>query len=134
LVNNHEGNQVRLAKYESIILLILRLLYIEKRESLSGGEDWVVVTVEEIQQEYNKLSLAQRLGKAMLEDAFRTFKSFNLAVPLERLDNVSARIQVFPSVILAIPDNKINWCCEQTREALAQYEKGFSKDRRDDAE
>ena len=35
LVNEHEGSQARLLKYESILLLVLRLLYLQKRESLS---------------------------------------------------------------------------------------------------
>ena len=33
LVNGHEGSQARLLKYESILLLVLRLLYLQKRES-----------------------------------------------------------------------------------------------------
>ena len=31
LVNEHEGSQARLLKYESILLLVLRLLYLQKR-------------------------------------------------------------------------------------------------------
>ena len=37
LVNEHEGSQARLLKYESILLLVLRLLYLQKRESLSAS-------------------------------------------------------------------------------------------------
>lgn len=47
LINNHGSGRVILKKYESIILLILRLLYVEKRESLSTSEDMVFATVEE---------------------------------------------------------------------------------------
>ena len=49
LVNEHEGSQARLLKYESILLLVLRLLYLQKRESLSASADQVLVTVEEVQ-------------------------------------------------------------------------------------
>ena len=35
LVNEFEGNQARLNKYESILLLIFRLLYLQKRERYS---------------------------------------------------------------------------------------------------
>ena len=52
LINNHGSGRVILKKYESIILLILRLLYVEKRESLSTSEDRVLATVEEIKNEY----------------------------------------------------------------------------------
>ena len=47
LVNEHEGSQARLLKYESILLLVLRLLYLQKRESLAASADEVLVTVEE---------------------------------------------------------------------------------------
>lgn len=33
LVNEYEGNQAQLSKYESILLLIFRLLYLQKREN-----------------------------------------------------------------------------------------------------
>lgn len=128
LINNHEGNQAHLLKYESILFLILCLLYIQKRESLSSGEDWVVATVEEIETEYKKLNLARKLDRRLLEDVFRTFRSFNLATTIDRLDNAAARVQIFPSVILAVPDNKIDWSCEQTRACLAQYQKARAQD------
>ena len=41
LVNEHEGSQARLLKYESILLLVLRLLYLQKRESLAASADEV---------------------------------------------------------------------------------------------
>ena len=47
LVNEHEGSQARLLKYESILLLVLRLLYLQKRESLAASADEVLVTVED---------------------------------------------------------------------------------------
>lgn len=135
LINNHEGNQVRLMKYESILLLILRLLFIQKRESLATGEDWVTASVEEIEQEYNKLNLARKLDRRILESTFRTFKRYNLATPLDRLDNSAARVQIFPSVILALPDNKIDWSCERTRSFLARYEaSGTKADQEDEPE
>ena len=60
LVNEHEGSQARLLKYESILLLVLRLLYLQKRESLSASADQVLVTVEEVQAELQKMNLPRR--------------------------------------------------------------------------
>ena len=54
LINNHGTGRLNLKKYESIMLLIFRLLYVEKRESLSTSEDRVLVTVEEVKNEYEK--------------------------------------------------------------------------------
>ena len=69
LVNEHEGSQARLLKYESILLLVLRLLYLQKRESLAASADQVLVTVEEVQTELQKMNLPRRLDQQTLEDA-----------------------------------------------------------------
>lgn len=123
LVNLHELGRVELRKYESILLLIFRLLYVEKRETLSVSEQLVLVTVEEIEDEYNKLNLPKKLDRRMLEDALRTFKRYNLAIMIDRLENTSARIQILPSVMLAIPEQAITKAYEKTKELLLQYEK-----------
>lgn len=123
LVNNREGNQARLLKYESILLLILRLLYLQKREKLTVDGDQVVATVEEIQTEYQKMNLNRKLDQRTLESLMRTLKRYNLARPLDSLGELSARIEIFPSVIVALPDNVLNASCKQTEEALAKYQK-----------
>ena len=123
LVNLRELGRVELRKYESILLLILRLLYVEKRESFSVSEQLVLVTVEEIENEYNKLNLTKKLDRRTLEDALRIFKRYNLALMLDRLESTSARVQILPSVMLAMPEQSITKAYEQTRELLLQYQK-----------
>ena len=66
------GSQARLLKYESILLLVLRLLYLQKRESLSASADQVLVTVEEVQAELQKMNLPRRLDQPTLERLLRT--------------------------------------------------------------
>lgn len=126
LVNLHEMGRIEFQKYETILLLILRLLYVEKRETLSVSEQLVLVTVEEIEREYNKLNLPRKLDRRMLEAALRTFKKYNLALMLDRLDSSSARIQILPSVMLAMPEPAITKAYAQTREYLLKYEKANS--------
>ena len=76
LVNEHEGSQARLLKYESILLLVLRLLYLQKRENLSANADQVLVTVEELRRRLNGRGtdapevIEQRLAKASYELTF----------------------------------------------------------------
>lgn len=123
LVNLHEAGRIELRKYESILLLIFRLLYVEKRETLSVSEQLVLTTVEEIGNEYNKLNLPKKLDRRMLEDALRTFKRYNLAIMIDRLENTSARIQILPSVMMAMPEQAITKAYEKTKELLLQYEK-----------
>jgi hypothetical protein len=122
LINNHGSGRVILKKYESIILLILRLLYVEKRESLSTSEDSVFATVEEIKNEYEKLNLPRKFDRVLLEESLRNIKRYNLLKVEDRLSDMDAKIRIYPSVMLAMPDVNINKAYEETAKLLAQYE------------
>lgn len=122
LINNHGSGRVILKKYESIILLILRLLYVEKRESLSTSEDMVFATVEEIKNEYEKLNLPRKFDRVLLEESLRNIKRYNLLKVEDRLSDMDAKIRIYPSVMLAMPDANINKTYEETAKLLAQYE------------
>lgn len=90
LINNHGTGRLALKKYESIMLLIFRLMYVEKRESLSTSEDKIVVTVEEIKNEYEKLNLPRKFDKVLLEDSLKNIKRYNLVQPLDKLQDMDA--------------------------------------------
>lgn len=122
LINNHGSGRVILKKYESIILLILRLLYVEKRESLSTIEDMVFATVEEIKNEYEKLNLPRKFDRVLLEESLRNIKRYNLLKVEDRLSDMDAKIRIYPSVMLAMPDVNINKAYEETAKLLVQYE------------
>ena len=127
LVNEHEGSQARLLKYESILLLVLRLLYLQKRESLSASADQVLVTVEEVQAELQKDEpCPRRLDQPTLEKLLRTLRRYNLAWPVGRLSGLDSRIEVFPTVLLALPDSDLADAAAEvtrTRSELSLYER-----------
>lgn len=132
LINNHGTGRLALKKYESIMLLIFRLLYVEKRESLSTSEDKVIVTVEEIKNEYEKLNLPRKFDKVLLEDSLRNIKRYNLVQPLDKLLDMDAKIQIYASVMLAMPDTTISTAYEQTSKLLAQYVNSDEEEENDD--
>jgi hypothetical protein len=132
LVNNHGTGRLSLKKYESIMLLIFRLLYVEKRESLSTNIDEVVATVEEVKNEYEKLNLPKKFDRALLEDSMRNIKRYNLVQPLGKLLDMNARIQIYPSVMLAMPDANISKAYEQTSAYLQQYVNSDEEEETDD--
>ena len=102
LVNEHEGSQARLLKYESILLLVLRLLYLQKRD------------------------LPRRLDQPTLEKLLRTLRRYNLARPVGRLSGLDSRIEVFPTVLLALPDSDLADAAAEvtrTRSELSLYER-----------
>lgn len=121
LVNNHEGNQLKLRKYESIIALILRLLYIEKREGLSNQENNVIVTINDIEENYNKLDLPKKLDRKMLEEVFKTLKKFNIAFAPNKFSDSSSEVMILPTVMLALPDRNVDSAYEKTFEFLNLY-------------
>lgn len=121
LINNHGTGRLALKKYESIMLLIFRLMYVEKRESLSTSEDKIVVTVGEIKNEYEKLNLPRKFDKVLLEDSLKNIKRYNLVQPLDKLQDMDAKIQIYSSVMLAMPDTTITKAYEQTSKLLSQY-------------
>ena len=108
---------------ESILLLIFRLLYLQKREKLSMDGEHVTVTVREVQEEFQKLDLPRKLNQLTLEGAMRTLKGYNLARALDRLTDEDARIEIFPTVILALPDNVLKASRDETMEELNKYRK-----------
>lgn len=126
LVNEHEGNQARLLKYESILLLVLRLLYVQKRESLASSADQVLVTVEEIQAELQKMNLPRRLDQPTLERLLRTLRRYNLACPVGRPNELDSRVEIYPTVLLALPDAELADAAaemDRTRAELGLYER-----------
>lgn len=122
VVNNHDIGRVSLKKYESIILFILRLLFVEKREKLSTNADKVLATVSEIKQEYDKLNLPKKFDQKLIEDAIYTLSKFNLATKIGRLENTEAKVQIFPSVMMALSDNSIDAQYSMIKEKLHAYE------------
>lgn len=128
LINNHGSGRIALRKYESIILLIFRLLYVEKRESLSTNEDRIYATVEEIKNEYEKLNLPRKFDRAFLEDSIRNIKRYNLVQVADKLVDMDAKIQIYPSVMLAMPDTDISKAYDETLKLLSQYENSEEED------
>lgn len=127
VISRYPSGRVELRKYESILLLILRLLYVQKRESLSTNENQVLVTVDEIKDEYDKLSFPRKLDQQLLTEGLRTLKRYNLAAAIDKLGDSTARIQVYPSVMLAMPETLIKEAAEKTREYLLLYTKAVEE-------
>jgi hypothetical protein len=126
LTNINGLGRLRLKKIESIILLILRLLYIEKRKELSLNED-VVVLSDEIHQKYNmlKIDAKSNLDKTLLRDTIRLFKRYNIISNLDSDVTMSdARIKIYPSVLFAVPNDNLTVMYDAINEKLSRYMNG----------
>lgn len=130
LSNVYGTGRLRLKKIESIILLILRLLYIEKRKELSLNED-VVILADDIHQKYNMLKIESKLNidKTMLRDAVRLFKRYNLIYNLDSdVTKSDARIRIYPSILFAITNENLTEMYDAINDKLNKYINGGEQD------
>lgn len=126
LTNIYGAGRLKLKKIESIFLLILRLLYLEKRKELSLHED-VVILAEEIHQKYSMLKIESKpnLDKTTLRDNIRLFKKYNLVANIDHDITLSdARIRIFPSILFAIPNDHLTSMYDTINEKLNRYANG----------
>lgn len=121
--------RLRLKKIESIILLILRLIYIEKCKEISLNED-VVVLSDEIHQKYSMLKIEAKLNldKTVFRDSIRLFKRYNIVLNLDSDVTLSeARIKIYPSVLLALPNDNLTKLYDAINEKLSIYVNGVEQ-------
>lgn len=126
LLNYNGTGRLRLKKIESIILLILRLLYIEKRKEL-GFHDDVIVLAESIHEKYGMLKIDSKINidKTSLKEAFRVYKRYNLINTLDSdITKPESRIKIYPSVLFAVSNDNINDLYDQVKNKLDYYLNG----------
>jgi hypothetical protein len=136
LVSEYDYGRVLLTKFDSILLLILRLLYVEKIKGLHFDDRKVYVSVKEIQEEYNKLSIKRKLDKTLLLPSIRTLRKYNLAAPVgkaQELEQEDGQIQIYPSILVALSDTDLNRAGTRARDMLLQYASNKSEDDEEDS-
>ena len=130
LSNMYGTGRLRLKKIESVVLLILRLLYIEKRKELSLNED-VVILADDIHQKYDMLKIESKLNidKTMLRDAVRLFKRYNLIYNIDAdVTKSNARIRIYPSILFAVTNENVTQMYETIIDKLDKYINGGDSD------
>ena len=127
-ISNRNGTgRLQFTKFESIMFLIFRLLYLEKRNDLSTSGDNVTVTVQEIRDKYNVLKIKnkQKLDKYSERMIIALFKRYNLIRNLTSdITQSDTRIEIYPSIMIAIPNEGITHLYENVKERLTEYEGG----------
>jgi len=121
LINTYNSNRYQLKLYESIILLILRILYYEKMQEISLADN-VCVDVASIQDRFMALKIREKLiDKGTLKTTLRLFKRFNLIEILDSdLTREDCRILIYPSILLAVRVEDI----KKVYEKLDTYKRG----------
>lgn len=127
-ISNRNGTgRLQFTKFESIMFLIIKLLYLEKRNDLSTNGDNVIVTIQDIRDKYNVLKIKnkQKLDKNSEKQIIALFKRYNLIRNLTSdISQGETRIEIYPSIMIAIPNEGITYFYESVKERLAGYEQG----------
>ena len=124
LVNRENYNHLHLKLYDSIILLILRILYDEKKRELSLTD--VVVNIGDIQEKYVSLKIREKqIDKTTMNNALRLFRRYNLIGILDKdLLKEESRIILYDSILMAVRVEDI----KRVSDMLALYRKGGAED------
>ena len=135
-IKNRNGTgRLQFTKFQSIMFLIIKLLYLEKRNDLSTSSDIVTVSVQDIRDKYNVLKIKnkQKLDKNSEREIFALFKRYNLIRNLiSDIADGETRIEIYPSIMIAIPNEGISHLYESVKEKLESYEGGDDADDTDE--
>lgn len=125
LTNPKNYNRYNMKLFESILLLILRILYDEKKRELSISDE-VIINMGDIHEKFMSLKIREKMiDKTTLRNAISTMKRFQLVEVLDRdLSNEDARLIIYNSILMAVRVEDI----KQAYEKLEKYRKGGKLD------
>lgn len=103
LTNSQQYNRYNMKLMESVLILILRILYDEKKRELSISED-VLVNMGDIHEKFLSLKIRDKMmDKTTLRNAMSTMRRFQLVEILDKdLSNEDARLIIYDSILMAV--------------------------------
>ena len=107
LIHRENSNLLRLNKEETLILLILRIIYHQHLVRTTVNEN-VIINVDEIHQHYDSLELKKKINKTDLVKILRLYKRYNIIESLGDITKSNTKIIVYPTILLAINTQTIN--------------------------
>ena len=121
LTNPQNYNRYNMKLFESIILLILRILYDEKKRELSVSDE-VIINIGDIHEKFLTLKIRDKMmDKTTLRNAISTMRRFQLVEVLDKeLSNQDSRLIIYDSILMAVRVEDIR----QAYEKLENYKKG----------
>lgn len=96
-------NRTRLRRNDTIMLLILRLLY-QKKSKEATQLNQILVSVKDIQEELDRTSLFKgKIPKTELQTTMRMLKSYSLIdFQSSNLINDDTRVEIYPSLLRVV--------------------------------
>ncbi len=125
LTNAHNYNRLNLRLFESVILLILRVLFDEKKRELSMSGA-VIVNLGDIQDKFLSLKIRDKMiDKTTMRNALSLFRRFQIIEVLDKgLADEESRILIYNSILMAVRVEDV----KDAYEKLEVYRKGRNID------
>ena len=121
LTNPQNYNRYNMKLFESILILILRILYDEKKRELSVSDE-VIVNIGDIHEKFLSLKIRDKMiDKTSFRNAISTMKRFQIIETLDsNLTDEESRILIFDTILMAVRVEDIKAAYEK----LEVYKKG----------
>lgn len=107
LTHKDNKNLLKLKKEESLILLIIRILYHQHLIKTSVNDN-VVISISDIHEKYDQLELKRKINKTDLVTILRMYKKFNIIEPLGDITQSNTKVVIYPTILSAIDTHQIN--------------------------
>ncbi|MDD2959752.1 MAG: DUF4194 domain-containing protein [Lachnospiraceae bacterium] len=129
VTNGLNTNRQNLKLYDSIILLLLRILFDEKKRELSMSDE-VIVNLGDIQDKFLSLKIRDKMiDKTTMGNALRMLRRYQLVELLDSdLKNEESRILIYSSILMAVRVEDI----KKVYEKIEIYRKGKQTDEETD--
>ena len=101
--NMSNFNHLRLRKAESILLLIIRMLYQAKMDVITLDEN-VEIYLYDIHEELTKVGYLdnKRMTKETLKPSLQLLRNYNIIDYMDSKLNDDARIKIYPTILFVI--------------------------------
>jgi hypothetical protein len=129
LTNALNTNRQNLKLYESIILLLLRILFDEKKRELSISDE-VIVNLGDIQDKFLSLKIREKMiDKTTMGNTLRMLRRYQLIELLDSdLKSEESRILIYNSILMAVRVEDI----KRVYEKIETYRRGNQNDEETD--
>ena len=115
------NNSIKLKRDETLVLLIIRILYHEKLKETSLNEN-IVISVEDIHTKYIYLEIKKRINKTDLVGALRLFRRFNIIEVIGDIQQSTARVIIYPTILYAINTENVSEVYETIEHIMDESE------------
>lgn len=129
LTNALNTNRQNLKLYESIILLLLRILFDEKKRELSISDE-VIVNLGDIQDKFLSLKIREKMiDKTTMGNTLRMLRRYQMVELLDSdLKSEESRILIYNSILMAVRVEDI----KRVYEKIETYRRGSQNDEETD--